>query len=421
MTTFDDLERRNCPCARLLDPFNADPIPAVVCETVLAFTARRWAEEWWRRLGWTIALNRGGALLRPFPFPFPDPFVALQDEGIRALTALVEEWSLEGESLLSEWPFHFEGGLLAWAIRQWVQEPPNLTLANLLSNDPSWSWQVELVRRNLARRAQELDDWAMGETEDDVDVVADRPQRVPPLVGRGPTSYPLFPDDIFENLAHCHLPATPATVGYAYAVAAGDDGRGLPARIRRLILRDMDGRPLPARGLLVTTFVYFGPAEISGGPRSVPHPGTGEQLIPVRPSVPEVRITGDLELATGPLLDQAQQVALEHRAFLRTTGQYTLTKTSNVRRAQPSSYDAPVVDYDRLDYVEEAVRGLDEAVRLLKPLAPSSSLHEDQFDDYLESIYRRVSERRRRKDRPRTPPKGWRKEVKRIIRERLKS
>jgi hypothetical protein len=84
-------------------------------------------------------------------------------------------------------------------------------------------------------------------------------------------------------------PDTPATVQHLRAVVAESDSA------------------LPARGLLVTTFVYI---------RTYRSPTTREPIL-VLDENPDVAITGPLELLTGPILNQATAVALGHRTWLR--------------------------------------------------------------------------------------------------------
>ena len=404
------LALRDCPCARLLDPWNAADLPDAVCWPVLRATVRRWAGEWWRRLGWTLAPTWGTKGFRLVPdTPDAEAIEDLREEALDRLGRLAE-----ASTLLTAWPMLWEGRPLAWALRQWVQEEPSATLAAQLAGDAGWRALVEGLRRARAAHPAAFEDprhdpdfW-LWEVEDPADLV-------PPLEGRWPALAPSLPEDVGEDLRRRGLPATPATVGYAYAAAADGDDGALPLPVRRLILRDDAGRPLPARGLLVTSLHFVGTEWERGGPRPTAE-GTRGVL-----TNPEVVITGDLELATGPLLERVQAAALRHRDFGRVWGRHAITEVGAVRQAQPTSFRRTLdPGDDPLDYEREALRDADAWVNgVLRPLAEKPLRRDDAIKRRLDRVYKRVKARRARAGHPAGAPKGWRERASRDLIERL--
>jgi hypothetical protein len=258
---------------------------------------------------------------------------------------------------------------LGLVLRQWVQEPPNATLAIQLQGEPAW-------RQEASRLGYILDQGGLGG-----DPASDR------LIAR--------------RLHRRGLPDTPATVRHLRAV--------------------LDGKhePLPARGLLVTTSAYvrvFQPPDGSraAGEFSPPH---------------GVAVTGSLDLATSDLWREAGSVAHAHRewlgrarcpafARLRGVGYYALADPRARSRAHPTA-ELPTVgrDPDRLDYLAEAFEGLEPHLELLARLHPAERGH--RTARYLKQIADRVARRRRRAGVPVTPDPGWQDAFRRAVDDEL--
>ena len=181
------------------------------------------------------------------------------------------------------WPVQIGHRRLGLVIRQWAEEEPSATLANLLEASPDW-------RQTLKSMAFYFDRWRKLHPDAEVDDWI-----------WGSACHTRFTIELRRN----QLPATPATVQYLRAVLAGASG------------------PLPARGVLVTTKVYI-----------QFHPKLG--LLPE--GSPESSLSEATEYLTGPLLGQAQRLILGHRDWFRQFRRNALTERRAVRRAQPGSF-----------------------------------------------------------------------------------
>jgi hypothetical protein len=252
------------------------------------------------------------------------------------------------------WPIRIGKRDLGFVIRQWAQEEPSQTLANLLTTLPAWRAQVRHTG-NL------LYNGALGDN-----IASDRV--------------------IARRLAEHGLPATPATVRHLRAVIAGE------------------AEPLPARGLLVVTKVFL-------NLRRYPNQGT---TFHIATPPHHVTITGDLDYATGPLLDCARAVALAHRDWLRSKRNHPLADIHEIRRWQKGAFTAQTTaGNERFDYTAEALRHAD--VLFLLAQHHYNGL-EGALTEYLNKVYRKVKQRRARAGLLQPPPPHWRDVVKPILR-----
>jgi hypothetical protein len=176
--------------------------------------------------------------------------------------------------------------------------------------------------------------------------------------------------DLAAQLRDFGLPDTPGTIHHLRAVAA-----------------DEPQPPLPTRGLLVTTMV-----------RSIPpHSFT---------------VSGELDTATAALIQRAvATVVIRHRAFAFDV----------VGRAIASDLQRVALDADRqkraeVEYVAAAWQERD--LLLVQPYHPNGI--EGALIAYLNTIYKRVRERRQGAGMTTKPPVGWRDEIKPKLRDWLR-
>jgi hypothetical protein len=257
------------------------------------------------------------------------------------------------------WPIPVGQRYLGMVLRQWAQEAPNQTLANQLEKLPKWRAEV----RSLAYL------WECGVLPDDA-------------------AHDRF---IARRLQRRGLPATPATVRYVRALLAGER------------------EPLPARGLLVTTRIYLRLLRLPNWPAS--------KRWPEPPN--DVAITGQLDIVTGPVLDRARDVALNHRNWLETWREHRLADVHEIRRAQIGAFKARLPPTaEKYDYKLEALRNLDALVLLAQHDRYGSK---GAIRKYLDDVYYRVRKRRMAEGLPIAPPPNWRKEVRTVLEEELRA
>ena len=300
------------------------------------------------------------------------------------MIATVRTATRDGILPVSEhWPVSFQGRRLGFVLRQWVQEDPSETLANQLAASPAWRREVKALKIRFSpwrkrNPKADLSGWVDGTAwrrngDSQFDAGAGR--------------------DLAQRLRQRGLPHTPATVRHLRAVAAG-----------------CSSAPLPARGILVTTFVYI---------RAFQPTSMTEPLLFIDENS-EVSVTGLLELVTGPILDQATRAVLTHRTWLRQWEQHPLADMSAVRRAQRGAFEpATEKDEDWYCYRVEALRIPTEELR--RQASANINGLEGAITQHLNSVYRRV--RKRRTDAglpPATPPPDWRREARLHLRSSLK-
>lgn len=283
----------------------------------------------------------------------------------------------------SEWPTRLHGRRVGFAVREWAQEPPNQTLANLLRDSSSWHTEVNSLRANFElwsqrNRGADLEGWINGtawwrQGKDGKDPGGER--------------------YLANRLRQKGLPNTPATVQHLRAVAAG-----------------VEHAPLPARGLLVTTLVYVRAFRVP--PHSNPILFIDEN--------PEFLLGGSLELITGPILDGSKQIALAHRKWLRRWERHPLTDLRTIRRAQPGSLQvATPKDPEWYSYRWEAMQITTDELKLRVQMHLNGP--EGAITEYLDEVYRRVRKRRSDVGMPTRPPGKWRAELRPRLHNLLRS
>ncbi|CAN5511758.1 hypothetical protein BH23CHL4_BH23CHL4_21680 [soil metagenome] len=129
----------NCPCRRLLNQWNVDDPPKLVCLETLQHSVRQWADEQAAEVFHSITTSSVG--LRPVSMRALASAKPRLAQSVSELREVVEE-----EHLLERWPFPLGDKHLAIVVRQWIQEEPSKTLANLLLNHPVWAGTTAMLR-----------------------------------------------------------------------------------------------------------------------------------------------------------------------------------------------------------------------------------------------------------------------------------
>ncbi|MGI8405761.1 MAG: hypothetical protein ACR2OE_13535 [Thermomicrobiales bacterium] len=323
--------------------------------------------------------------------------IGMQPMSLRALASTKPQFAqllsdlndhVRGDDLLGQWPFPLGNRHLVFVVRQWIQEEPSETLANLMMTDRCWT--------KTTSRYHEL--WL--KTPPD------------PL----PKGYQLL-NSSAELLALRQMPVTPATIGYTLAQIVGNDRIGqLPTSAQRLMLySETDRSPLPARGTLLTTLV-FAALMLREGDEQVRDDDDAERL--VQPNA-ELQLSGDMSQLTGPFVrEELARGMLTHRDFVRSLAQHPFTEISAVRSAQPGSFKSTAPE-DAFDYIKEVRREAQSQVDTLRQYDGSWQL-DGAIKRIFDRVHKRVSQRRKRAGHPTAPPKRWRAEAERLIREDLR-
>lgn len=292
------------------------------------------------------------------------------------------------DNLLGRWPFPLGNRHLAFVVRQWIQEEPSETLANLMKTDSCWTETTSMYRELWLKTPPD------------------------PL----PKGYQLL-NASTELLALRQMQVTPATIGYTLAQIVGNDSIGqLPASAQRLMLySETDRRPLPARGILLTTLV-FAALMPPGGDEQV---GEDDEAVWLVQPNAELQLSGDMSQLTGRFVrEELARGMLTHRNFVGSLAQHRFTEISAVRSAQPGSFKRTAPE-DAFDYIKEARREAQSQVDTLRQYDGSWKL-DDAIRRILDRVHKRVSQRHKRAGHPTAPPKGWRSVAERLIREDLR-
>jgi len=275
------------------------------------------------------------------------------------------------------------GRRLGFVIREWAEEAPNRTLANMLAGSKDWDKEVESLRAHFEvwrerNPEADVDGWIDGTAWKN-----DKGDAIDPGAGR----------HLARRLQRRGLPDTPATVRYLRVVAAG-----------------VTSPLLPARGLLVTTFVFVRAYQLP----------TFDDPILLLDANPSVSITGPLELTTGPVFDDAKRVALGHQRWLRRWKHHPLSDMGAIRRAQPGAIQAAGPKGEEwFSYPAEAL-GISAAELRAKAKAHLNGV-EGAITSHLDDVYRRVRKRRSDAGIPTKPPPNWRDEVRPFLTDLLRS
>ena len=411
-----------CPCKRLLDPWSTAKPPKYLCHEVMRASVMRWVDD--RADEVVTSLTTGEVGLQPISGEVLDeanpelsPALAkLIDEAVASLTTgeagtqpisvdVLDEANPELSPALaklidvtskdefpSHWPYPLGNRFLACVVTQWVQEVPNEMFANLIDSHPTWRSVIERLRARLVT--------ALGEAPDFIEL-ADQVMV-----------------EVIELLQQCRIPVTPANVGYGLAQTAGEGWRELHDHHKRLIAtRDSDNRPLPARGVKLTTLIFASLSLWRSNEKDEIDDPQPAWLI--QPHA-ELGMSGEVAHLTGPFVnDYLVPAVLAHRQFILSLSAHPFSDIASKRRAAPTSFPATLTGAEtEFDYVQEARLEAGKQQKGLRALASHWSF-ENSVDKILDRVQKRVSQRRKRAGIPTTPPKGWRKEAEKAIREDL--
>jgi hypothetical protein len=320
------------------------------------------------------------------------------------------------EDLMERWPFPASGSNLALVLHQWVQEVPNQTLANQMSSNEEWLEAMSMFAQRLNRPARDAVIYAEDHAPRPITIGSRSIRETITMMGAG-AAVGLI-DDIRSVLAHCLLPVTPATLGYSITRIVGDDNiKYLPWRLLSLVLRrKRDGRPLPARGVLVETHLF---ASLSPLMDDEPETGGHEYAWVIQPDA-QFHLSADIALVKGPFIRGALAKAmLAHRAFVESLAQHPVADIHAIRKAQAGTFQRLPHEHDRNDYIAEALH--EARGRRAMLLSLSNGLKQDaEINRLLIRVQKRVGQRRQRAGLSTAPPKGWRQAARKLIEQDLK-
>jgi hypothetical protein len=252
---------------------------------------------------------------------------------------------------MGRWPFPVGGSYLFLVLRQWVQEDANETLANQMTNNEKWLKAMTMFAARLNRPARTV---VIGSESN-----APRTLTMPStplrekLASMQVGTADRLVNEISSVLTQCLLPVTPATLGFSLARIVGVDNiECLPRTLQRLVLRrERDGRPLPARGVLLETHLFASLTLFEDGSAATGKDPYGWVVLPDA----QFHLSADSALVTGPFIkDTLAAAMLAHRAFATNLATHPLADTSAIRKAQPGRKPRLHREEDALDYVEEA-------------------------------------------------------------------
>ncbi len=253
------------------------------------------------------------------------------------------------------WPVWHCDRLLGLVIRQWAEEPGSETFARQLDTYGPWN-------RALSGVASQM------------------------------VANPGAATDILRTLLRSDgLPWTPSVIGYAL-------GR----------LGVHPSPPLPARGVLVVTYVYLPPRGLIDQIVSSGLDPQLQQYLEQNP-IPDIdpnstyEIQGDTEWTTEPLLAKyVLPTVLAHRDWVRAIARHDLTNVGAVRSAQRTAFRGHEHEPE-LDYLAEALASVDN----LQANVRAGATREQAISRHIRSVSKRVANRRRAANMSTTPPPGW--------------
>ncbi len=401
-------DNANCPCRRLLNSWNTDGLPPVVCQDTMRATVRRWVND--------QAANVEAALTTSM--------VGLQPLSRKALEAAAPELAhalsnvsryVAEQDLLARWPFPVGGSYLVLVLLQWVQEDVNETLANQMAGNEDWCAAMSMFAERLNRPARTF--VIHSEVEEPRMVTVPSRSVRESITTMDPGAGDGLINDIRIVLAQCLLPQTPATLGYSLAQVVGEENiEFLPRHLQSLVIRrQTDGRPLPARGVLLETHLYASLTLIEND-------GSANDSDPVVWVIlPDAKfhISGESALVTGPFIkDHLAAAMLAHRAFATSLAKHPLADTHAFRSAQAGRMKSLDREGDALEYVDEAWHEARFESQWLHGLNPDWAL-DPALDRLLNKVQKRVALRRKRAGLPVTPAQGWRHVARKMIVEDL--
>ncbi len=341
-----------CDCWRLVDPETSAPLPDHICPETMRETVVQWA----------IHMAEPMQLLRRLDY---SPDARLNGSRLETRPQVVQT---------IPWPLPMERGYLGLVVQQWVQEEPNAFLAAELAASERWQEAIATTRLRIFAAALDV---AIDELPEDLAgraVIVPRPTRQ-------------LRAQAAATLRFAGLPDTPRTVDHLLAAVAGRD------------------QPLPARGLLVATFVLV-------------HLHDDDGQLEVDPE-PDVAILGTIDAAGGQLLDAAREVVRQHHAWI---GEHVAGEIATVRPEttprQIARFRDPDPDNPRYDYLLEAIRDVNAVAEHVRE---RPSQRREIVRDHLNDVYYRVHRRRKTAGLPLEPPQGWRVRARRRINDLLNS
>lgn len=324
-------KNRNCPCRRLLNQWNVDDPPELVCLETLRHSVRQWADERTTQVYQSLTTSSTG--MRPVSM---HALATVKPRLARSLLELSEV--VEDEHLLERWPFPLDDRHLALVVRQWIQEEPSETLAKLLLNDPVWA-ETTAMFRELWKRSK-------------------RGDRAEPM-----RNVPRLFDNVKDLLAHIQVPTSPANIAFTIGRIIGDeDIELLPTQYQYMVVaHQSDSQLLPARGVLLTTQIFASLTLLEDDEVSSV---SSEVVWLVQPNA-KPDLSGDLAHVTDPFVrEQLASAMLSHRNFALVPASHlgSLARWQKRARALPVGETLVVVPSDNLK-LREVGRRIDLALR----------------------------------------------------------
>lgn len=129
----------SCPCRRLLDLWNTDSPPDILCLETLRLSVRQWADEQAAAVYQSLTTSSIG--LQPVSMR---DLASAKPRLAQSLSDFIEV--IREEQLLERWPFPVGDKPLALVFRQWIEEEPSKALANLLLSHPVWAETTAMLR-----------------------------------------------------------------------------------------------------------------------------------------------------------------------------------------------------------------------------------------------------------------------------------
>lgn len=376
----------HCPCRRMFNQWNVDDPPKLACLEMLRRSVRHWADEQAAEVFQSLTTSSIG--LRPVSMRALASAKPRLAKSVSELSEVVEE-----EHLLERWPFPLGDKHLAIVVRQWIQEEPSKTLANLLLSHPVWAETTAMLR--------EL--WERSTRGNQADPTRNAPR--------------LF-DNVKNLLAQTQVPTSPANIAFTVGHIIGGDLWLLPTPYQQMVMDHQSaGRLLPARGVILTTHMF---ASLSLHEDDKQSPNEASVAWLVQPDA-RVQLSGDLAHVSGPFIqtDLANAI-LAHRDFARSLARHPFTEMSAIRKAQPGSFVGDRSKDERFfDFIEEARREAQSNKDTLSHLDTGWKF-DRAVNRLLTRVHKRVAQRRNRAKLSQTPPKGWRAKAERLIRQDLK-
>jgi hypothetical protein len=355
---------RGCTCSRLIGVLGADEIlgTGTPYNHVPCKSTMVRSVLAWAEAEWERVVQR-------FPSSLGKPLMVDRVPDLAEIGTPANPWT---------WPLYDGGRHLGLVIRQWAIDSADSALANRLESDPVWQmmrdWERMLFNSpDPIGTAKQLMHLRSG------DVV-------------NPRMFDRSEAGVAFRLRQNGLPYTPQAVQHLQASAQGNE------------------RVSPTRGVLVTTKVYLDRTN-------------GQWVFHDRS--PHTELIGPLEYMTKDLFAKAYDVAEQHRAWLRQSGQRPITTMRAIHQALPTAFHKQTADgypaCETIDYYEEATDPA-RITALRDRLIKHGGNRESLISQHLRASANRVRQRRRRSGVTTTPPDDhWQSRARGYIRELLKA